>query len=102
MTELQARNTELEIMARNAVEHADQRLRTAALNVHRLDWVWAHRIGGSPELIGSKFWISLRDALRAGPMDKWSRAQQFAAIDLIESTSPTARRSTGSGVRLGP
>ena len=63
VTELQASNNEYLDRARNAVEHADANLRTAALNIYRMDWTWAARGTDQPMLIGSKFWVSLRDAL---------------------------------------
>ena len=98
VTELQASNNEYLDRARNAVEHADANLRTAALNIYRMDWTWAARGTDQPMLIGSKFWVSLRDALGVNYGAKWSRAQQRAAMAISESLAPTSlTASTGSG-----
>jgi hypothetical protein len=93
VTELQARNTELEERARNAIDHVDQALRVAATNLYKLDWVWAHRNGNDPRNIGSRFWTALRDALGlpAGGTNKWHIDAQHAAVGMAESLHPTKK-----------
>ena len=104
-TELQAANSSLLVRAREAEQDGfDQKLRVAALNIYKMDWVWAHRGDGEPHLIGSKFWINLRDALGLSAVreNKWNRDQQRAAMSITESHSPThVATTTASGLRPG-
>lgn len=110
-TELQAKNVELEARARKAeTEGFDEKLRVAALNIYKMDWVWAHRGDGEPYLIGSKFWINLRDALGLPAVreNKWTKDQQRAAMQITESHSPTTQKSLrpeamtwGTSIQLG-
>lgn len=103
-SDLQAANNALLERARNAQHGANERLRVAALNLYKMDWVWAHRGDGEPHLIGSKFWISLRDALGLPAVreNKWTKDQQRAAMQIAESHSPTRTRALRPGVYNGP
>ena len=93
VTELQAANTALH----ERKDRADSKLWVAASNIYRMDWTWAHRRHDELGLIGSKFWVDLRDALGLSPTIKWSPQQQRAAIELAESMTPDKPTGTGSG-----
>ena len=93
VTELQAANTALH----ERKDRADSKLWVAASNIYRMDWTWAHRGGSEPVLIGSKFWLDLRDALGLSATVKWTTHQQRAAIELSESMLTEHPTGTGSG-----
>ena len=96
VTELQAANTALH----ERKDRADSKLWVAASNIYRIDWAWAHRQSGEQSMIGSKFWLELRDALGVGSTIKWTPHQQRAAIELAESMTPDKPTGSGSGRRF--
>ena len=93
VTELQAANTALH----ERRERATGDLWVAAANIYRIDWTWAHRDSSEQSMIGSKFWLELRNALGVASTIKWTPHQQRAAIELAESMTPDKPTGTGSG-----
>lgn len=100
-TELQASNTALLERTRNAENPVNSPLYVAASNLYKIDWVWRYRQDGDQELIGSKFWIELRDALGLKAQqygNKWTIDQQRVAMKVSEAMNPTKGRTLRPGV----